>query len=93
MREHTDVIVNHLQSHAVIGTEEIERHVAREVHRAGIVLEAYHRHVVAYDGIDFVLLAGCGRVIGSPHRPVMTERWVILRHHSEGTAEKQGQYR
>ena len=77
--EETDGVGHKAGPHAVIGAEQIEWHVGHREHRLGVVFKARQRHGVGGVDVDFVLLAHGSRVICGLHRPVMTERRIVLR--------------
>ena len=79
MGKQTDIIVDNLHAHAMIGIHRIERHIGSGIHRLRIMLEASQLHRIGYRDIQFLFLTGRSGIKRRFHRPVMAERHILLR--------------
>ena len=78
MREHTDIIVHDLRAYAMISTQELKGQIRRKKHRLWIMLKTHQRHIIIHHHVHFILFTSSGRIIRRLHRPVVTERRIIL---------------
>ena len=78
MLEESDLIVHQLRSHAVVGFDHIERHIACYVHGARIMLESCQIHGVSTDNVQLGFLSYGRRIERRLHVEVMTEADIIL---------------
>ena len=93
MGEQSELVVHKLQSYAVIGLEEIQRHIRPDVHGARVVLESGKVYCVSRRNVELRLLAhGCG-IERRLHVEVVAESHVVLRMAPLGDKRKrQGGY-
>ena len=79
MRKHTDMVVHHHRTHAVIRFHRVERDVGTRVGRLRIARETRHAQRVGSGHVQHRPLAHGSRVVRRFHVKIMTERGIVLR--------------